>query len=114
MSYCQQFCFFGILFLGTMSLCKVASADSPFNYPAPSAIDYQKPEDIRPDLYPKNNLCHSILASEWRYYQRQKASGASYPDTEAVRLQRKWETKKGCAHLYEVDGTVNRVPGIND
>jgi hypothetical protein len=61
-----------------------------------------------------NNLCHSILASEWRHYQRKQASGAAYPDAEAVRLQRKWETKKGCPHLYNPDGTVNRVQGIND
>jgi hypothetical protein len=61
-----------------------------------------------------NNLCHSIIASEWRYYQRQQASGKYYPDAEAVRLQRKWETKKGCTHLYNADGSVNRIPGIND
>jgi hypothetical protein len=60
------------------------------------------------------NLCHHILASEWRYYLRMRASGAYYPDADSVRRQRKWETKKGCAHLYNADGSVNRVSGIND
>jgi hypothetical protein len=39
----------GVLLLGVMSLCDVAQAQY-----APPAIDYLKPEQIRPDLYGPN------------------------------------------------------------
>jgi hypothetical protein len=102
-----------VMFLGCMTLSEVAQAQFQA-YPPPPAIDYLKPEQISPRRYPKQNLCHSILSSEWRHYQRKRAAGANYPTAEDIRLQRKWESKKGCPHLYEADGTVNRVPGINN
>jgi hypothetical protein len=61
-----------------------------------------------------NDKCYGLISSEWQYYQRKRASGENYPDTKNVNLQRKYETKYGCLHLYEVDGTVNRIKGIND
>jgi hypothetical protein len=45
----QQLCFFGVLFLGAMSLSDVASAQF-----APDPFFYRKPEQIRPDLYGPN------------------------------------------------------------
>jgi hypothetical protein len=61
------------------------------------------------------DMCYTILASSWRYYQRQRAAGQySYPDAGNIRYQRKLEEKHGCPHLYNEDGTVNRVKGIND
>jgi hypothetical protein len=45
----QQFCFFGVLFLGAMSLSGVALAQF-----APDPFFYRKPEQIRPDLYGPN------------------------------------------------------------
>jgi hypothetical protein len=54
-----------------------------------------------------NDKCYGLLSSAWKYY------GSSPPAT-AIRSQRKYETRYGCPHLYEVDGTVNRVRGIND
>jgi hypothetical protein len=50
MSKHYQFYGVGILLLGTMTLCDVAQAQ----YPPPPAIDYLKPEQIRPDLYGPN------------------------------------------------------------
>jgi hypothetical protein len=49
----KQLISLGIVFLGSMSFLDVAQADSPYNYPPPPAIDYLKPEQIRPDLYPE-------------------------------------------------------------
>jgi hypothetical protein len=55
-----------------VSFFKVANAQmggaytpstSPYSYPAPPAIDYQKPEQIRPDLYGPNG---SDPASQFR------------------------------------------------
>jgi hypothetical protein len=66
-------------------------------------------------IKPRNkggNACYGLLSSEWSYYKRQNPS--LYPTAEAIRLQRKYETKYDYPHLYEVDGTVNRVRGIND
>jgi hypothetical protein len=100
-----------ILFLGATNFSQISLAqyNVPIQPPVPS-------HDI---MFPQRSgnsqsVCYRILSSEWRYYQRMRASGGNYPDAEAVRLQRKWESKKGCPHLYEADGSVNRVRGIND
>jgi hypothetical protein len=100
-----------IVFLGVINFSETSLAqyNVPIQPPVPS-------HDI---MFPQRsgnsqNVCYRILSSEWRYYQRMKASDRNYPDAEAVRLQRKWESKEGCPHLYEADGTVNKVRGIND
>jgi hypothetical protein len=49
----KQFISLGIVFLGSMSFLDVAQADSPYNYPPPDPFFWQKPEQIRPDLYPE-------------------------------------------------------------
>jgi hypothetical protein len=60
------------------------------------------------------DMCRTILESSWRYYTRQRAAGIySYPNAGNIRMQRKLERENGCPHLYNEDGTVNRVPGIN-
>jgi hypothetical protein len=103
----------GIVLLSSMSFLDVARAQAPYSIPPPpDPFFYQKPEQIRPDLYPKDNLCFAILASGWRYYQRLRDRG-SYPSDERISSQRKWETKKGCNHLYDENGNVNRIEGIN-
>jgi hypothetical protein len=52
MSQRQNFCFCGAMLLSTMSLCDVAQAQFP--YAPPPAIDYLKPEQIKPDTYGPN------------------------------------------------------------
>jgi hypothetical protein len=96
---------------------------SAINYPQVSLAQYNVPiqppvpsHDImfpRRNRKPNQSICDVILSSEWKYYQRMRSAGAAYPTAEAVRYQRKWESKKGCPHLYEANGTVNRVQGIN-
>jgi hypothetical protein len=54
-----------------------------------------------------NDKCYGLLSSAWKYY-------GSSPPAKAIRSQRKYEARYGCPHLYEVDGTMNRVRGIND
>jgi hypothetical protein len=94
----KQFISLGIVFLGSMNFLDVAQAQAPYSIPPPpDPFFYRKPEQIRPDLYPEDNLCFAILASGWQYYQRLRSQG-SYPSDERIRSQRKWETKKGCVH----------------
>jgi hypothetical protein len=89
-------------------------------YSPPSVPDYTTPNVWRSinnsqiRQWYGSDVCYGLLSSQWRYYQRQRSLGRAYPDAEDVRLQRKWERRKGCPHLYESDGTVNRVKGIND
>jgi hypothetical protein len=60
------------------------------------------------------DICYTILSSSWRHYQRQRAAGSySYPSASDIRWQRKLENKNGCSHLYNEDGSVNSIPGIN-
>jgi hypothetical protein len=46
----QQFCFFGVLFLGTISLCDVSWAQF-----APDPFFHRKPHEIAPQKYRKQN-----------------------------------------------------------
>lgn len=60
------------------------------------------------------DICYTILSSSWRHYQRQRAAGSySYPSASDIRWQRKVERENGCPHLYNEDGSVNSVQGVN-
>jgi hypothetical protein len=57
----NQLLSFGVAFVGIINAVDIVKAQgaftpatSPFNFPPPAAIDYQKPEQIRPDLYGPN------------------------------------------------------------
>jgi hypothetical protein len=67
---------FGVLFLGVMSLCDAAKAQYP--YAPPPAIDYLKPEQIRPDLYGPNG---SDPAPRFRRSPDQAPSGGKQQPT---------------------------------
>jgi hypothetical protein len=101
-----------MVFLGIINFSETSLAqyNVPIQPPVPRHDTMFRPRAI--NNYNKD-ICYTIISSEWRNYLRQRSSGA-YPTAEDILLQRKWETKKGCAHLYETDGTVNRVRGIND
>ncbi|NJM78216.1 MAG: hypothetical protein HC852_23620 [Acaryochloridaceae cyanobacterium RU_4_10] len=107
----NQYFSLSIVFLGATNFSQVSLAqyNVPMQPPVPRHDTMFRPRAI--NNYNKD-ICYTIHASEWRNYLRQRSSGV-YPTAEDIRLQRKWETKKGCAHLYEADGTVNRVKGIN-
>jgi hypothetical protein len=101
-----------MVFLGVINFSETSLAqyNVPIQPPVPRHDTMFRPRAI--NNYNKD-ICYTIISSEWRNYLRQRSLGV-YPAAEDIRLQRKWETKKGCAHLYETDGTVNRVRGIND
>jgi hypothetical protein len=58
MSQYRRLCGLGILLFGAMTYCDTAQAQFQI-YPPPPAIDYLKPEQIRPDLYPNESEEHS-------------------------------------------------------
>jgi hypothetical protein len=57
-------------------------------------------------------VCFTLQASDWKNYLKRYAPNP-YPYKE-IALLRKWESRKGCSHLFEEDGTINKIKGIND
>jgi hypothetical protein len=100
-----------IMFFGAANFSQVSLAQ--YNVPMQPPVPRHDTMFPRRDRDQNKSVCEVILSSEWRYYQRMRSSGSAYPTAEAIRSQRKWESKKGCSHLYEADGTVNRMKGIN-